>query len=52
MFILKNGGKNKDAYLSVLLGYLKMGTWKNAPGSPSVASLVPFLLPSSGLPLS
>lgn len=48
MFILKNHGKNKD----VLLGYLKMGTWKSAPGGPSVASLVPFLLPSSGLPLS
>lgn len=52
MFILKNGGKNKDAYLSVLLCYLKMGSCKSAPGGPSVTSLVPFLLPSSGLHLS
>lgn len=28
MFILKNCGKNKDAYLSVLLGYLKIRTGK------------------------
>lgn len=29
-----------------------MGNWKSAPGGPSAASLVPFLLPSWGLPLS
>lgn len=51
MFILKNSGKNKDAYLSVLLGILKWETVKVRLG-PSVASLVPFLLPSSELPLS